>query len=110
MTIIALNPFLKLNRFCTKIGLESQLLINFCKTFGSHLNVPNVKWDKYHEPFKENGFVSTNYYGLCDLGASTSAIPFSLYQEVMNEITPCEIEDVDYYSRQQRNYLSNWYC
>ena len=23
-----------------------------------------------------------NYYGLCDLGSSVSAIPFSLYQEI----------------------------
>ena len=36
-----------------------------------------------------------NYYGLCDLGSSASAIPFSLYQEIMNEILPCEIEEVD---------------
>ena len=35
------------------------------------------------------------YYGLCDLGSSASAIPFSLYQEIMNEIVQCEIEDVD---------------
>ena len=33
-----------------------------------------------------------NYYGLCDMGDSLSVIPFSLYQEVMNEITPCEIK------------------
>src|SRR3954465_14796553 len=36
-----------------------------------------------------------NYYGLCDLGSSVSAIPFSLYQEIMHEIQPCEIEDID---------------
>src|SRR4051812_39975345 len=36
-----------------------------------------------------------NYYGLCDLGSSVSAIPFSLYQEIMREILPCEIEDID---------------
>src|SRR3954465_8222662 len=36
-----------------------------------------------------------NYYGLCDLGSSVSAIPFSLYQEIKNEIQPCEIEDID---------------
>src|SRR4051812_43754713 len=36
-----------------------------------------------------------NYYGLCDLGSSVSAIPFSLYQEIMREIQPCEIEDID---------------
>src|SRR3954466_14723583 len=36
-----------------------------------------------------------NYYGLCDLGSSVSAIPFTLYQEIMHEIQPCEIEDID---------------
>src|ERR1044072_6783935 len=36
-----------------------------------------------------------NYYGLCDLGSSVSAIPISLYQEIMHEIQPCEIEDID---------------
>ena len=29
------------------------------------------------------------------MGSSASAIPFSLYQEIMNEILPCEIEDID---------------
>ena len=35
------------------------------------------------------------YHGLCDLGASVSAIPFTLYQEIMNDIAPIEIEDID---------------
>ena len=35
------------------------------------------------------------YHGLCDMGASVSAIPFSLYQEVMHEIAPIEIEYID---------------
>jgi hypothetical protein len=35
------------------------------------------------------------YHGLCDLGASVSAIPFTLYQEIMNDIAPVEIEDID---------------
>ena len=35
------------------------------------------------------------YYGLCDISASSSAIYFSLYQEVMLEIGTCEIEDID---------------
>src|SRR3954466_5179331 len=34
-------------------------------------------------------------YGLCDLGSSVSAIPFSLYQEIIHDIQPCEIKDVD---------------
>ena len=35
------------------------------------------------------------YRGLCDLGASVSAIQFTLYQEIMNDIAPVEIEDID---------------
>ena len=33
-------------------------------------------------------------HGLCDMGASV-AIPFTLYQEIMNDIAPAEIEDID---------------
>ena len=35
------------------------------------------------------------YYGLCDIGASSSAIPYDLYKEIMHEIGPCELEDID---------------
>src|SRR4051812_47087474 len=35
------------------------------------------------------------YYGLCDIGASSSAIPYELYKEIMQEIGPCELEDID---------------
>ena len=35
------------------------------------------------------------YHGLCDIGASVSAIPDTLYQEIMNDIAPTEIEDID---------------
>ena len=35
------------------------------------------------------------YHGLCDLGASVSVIPFSLYEEINNEIAPAEIEDIN---------------
>jgi hypothetical protein len=35
------------------------------------------------------------YHGLCDIGASVSAISFTIYQEIMNDIAPAEIEDID---------------
>ena len=35
------------------------------------------------------------YHGLCDLGASMSAIHFTLCREIMNDIAPAEIEDID---------------
>jgi hypothetical protein len=35
------------------------------------------------------------YYGLCDIGASSSTIPIELYKEIMHEIAPCELEEID---------------
>src|SRR3954469_23340070 len=35
------------------------------------------------------------YYGLCDIGASSGAIRYELYREIMHEIGPCELEDID---------------
>jgi len=35
------------------------------------------------------------FHGLCDLGGSVSAIPFTLYQKIMNDIASFEIEDID---------------
>ncbi|KAI4987997.1 hypothetical protein ZWY2020_029627 [Hordeum vulgare] len=35
------------------------------------------------------------YHGLCDVGASVSAIPQSLYDEIKDEIAPVEIEPID---------------
>ena len=35
------------------------------------------------------------YHGLCDMGASASAIPYSLYTEIMHDIAPAEIEEID---------------
>ena len=35
------------------------------------------------------------YHGLCDMGASVSAIPYTLYQEIRKDIAPTKIEDID---------------
>ena len=35
------------------------------------------------------------YHGLCDMGASASAIAYDLYKEIMHDIAPTEIEDID---------------
>ena len=35
------------------------------------------------------------YHGLCDMGASASAIPIDLYKEIMHDIAPAELEDID---------------
>src|SRR4051812_27649806 len=41
------------NTFCSKIGLDSQLMIEFCKDFSSHVDFSKKKKDQHHEPFKE---------------------------------------------------------
>src|SRR3954471_23928249 len=180
------------NTFFSKIGLDSQLMVDFCKDFSSHIDSSRTKESQHHKPFKEStieinvtdlvlpavvyeqppypsrikeySFVTGilnknrrttddpedtikvqpqvamvkdivtsdieestisfcvvatnivtaknkgpisgtpvvsvkigdhNYYGICDSGSSVSAIPFTHYQEIMHEIQPCEIEDVD---------------
>ena len=35
------------------------------------------------------------YHGLCDMGASMSAIPYTLYEEIMKDIAPAEIEEIE---------------
>ena len=35
------------------------------------------------------------YHGLCDIDASVSAIPYNLYQEIMKDIAPAELEEID---------------
>ena len=35
------------------------------------------------------------YHGLCDMGVSASAIHISLYEEIMPDIAPSEIEEID---------------
>ena len=72
-------------------------VIYFCGE-ASRIAKPEEK-DK-HKPVVGMPVVSVKiwdhcYHGLCDLGASVSAIPFSLYQEIKDEIAPAEIEDID---------------
>src|SRR4051812_14846534 len=42
------------NTFCSKIGLDSQLMIEFCKDFASHVDSYKKKEDQHHKPFKES--------------------------------------------------------
>src|SRR3954465_11886340 len=41
------------NTFCSKIGLDSQLMIHFYKNFASHIDSSKEEKDQYHKPFKE---------------------------------------------------------
>ena len=35
-----------------KFGLDSQIAVDFNKSFSSHINIPKEQWSKYHEPLK----------------------------------------------------------
>ena len=41
------------NTFCSRIGLDSQLMIDFYKDFASHVDSFKKKKDQHHKPFKE---------------------------------------------------------
>src|SRR3954465_5035515 len=41
------------NTFCSKIGLDSHLMIDFCKDFASHVDSFKKGRHQHHEPFKE---------------------------------------------------------
>ena len=64
------------------------------------LELPNLKEDKNRlvvgMPVVSVKIGDHCYHGLCDLGASVSAISFSLYQEIKDEIAPTEIEGIDF--------------
>src|SRR3954471_20218925 len=42
------------NTFCSKIGLDSQLMVDFCKDFASHIYSSRKKESQHHIPFKES--------------------------------------------------------
>ena len=42
------------NMLSAKYGLDSQVIVELCKTFASYVSIPKVNWDKYHEPYKDN--------------------------------------------------------
>ena len=57
MSMIALSLFAEtenFNKLSAKCGLDSQVNVELCKTFTSHVSITKVKWDKYHEPYKNN--------------------------------------------------------
>src|SRR3954471_9151195 len=42
------------NTFCSKIGLDSQLMVDFCKDFAFHIDSSRKKEGQHHKPFKES--------------------------------------------------------
>ena len=72
-------------------------VIYFCDE-AARIARPNTK--NKHRPVIGMHVISVKigdhcYHGLCDMGASASAIPHSLYKEIMHDIAPAEIEEID---------------
>ena len=40
-------------KFSTIYGLDSEIVASFCESFATHVELPKVKWFKYHPPIKE---------------------------------------------------------
>ncbi|KAK1611956.1 hypothetical protein QYE76_035629 [Lolium multiflorum] len=68
--------------------------IIFCEDASNIVSHPN-KSRKASVPMLSVRIGDHCYYGLCDIGASISDIPYELYTEIMHEIGSCELEDID---------------
>ncbi|KAK1618774.1 hypothetical protein QYE76_024291, partial [Lolium multiflorum] len=68
--------------------------IIFCEDASNIVSHPN-KPKQVSVPMLSVRIGDHCYYGLCDIGASVSAIPYELYTEIMHEIDSCELEDID---------------
>ncbi|KAK1678428.1 hypothetical protein QYE76_039276 [Lolium multiflorum] len=68
--------------------------IIFCEDASNIVSHPN-KSKQVSVPMLSVRIGDHCYYGLCDIGASVSAIPYDLYTEIMHEIGSCELEDID---------------
>ncbi|KAK1615684.1 hypothetical protein QYE76_021201 [Lolium multiflorum] len=68
--------------------------IIFCEDASNIVSHPN-KSRKASVPVLSVRIGDHCYYGLCDIGASISAIPYELYTEIMHEIGSCELGDID---------------
>ncbi|KAK1680494.1 hypothetical protein QYE76_041342 [Lolium multiflorum] len=68
--------------------------IIFCEDASNIVSHPN-KPKQVSVPMLSVRIGDHCYYGLCDIGASVSAIPYELYKEIMHEIGSCELEDID---------------
>src|SRR5215216_1916065 len=68
--------------------------IVFCEDASNIVSHPN-RTKKASVPMLSVRIGDHCYYGLCDIGASSSAIPYELYREIMHAIRPCELEEID---------------
>ena len=52
--------------------LNSLIIVDYFRTFASHINVPKENWDVYHEPFKDICMENEIVVNDCNKHAQTS--------------------------------------
>jgi hypothetical protein len=74
-----------------KYGFDPQTIVDCCRTFASHINVPKENWDMYHEPFKDTCMESEIVINDCNKHAQTFESTIS-YKHVnfCGALRPCE--------------------
>ena len=60
------------NTFCSKIGLDSQIKIDFCKDFASHVDSSKKKESQHHKPFKESSI---------EINVTDPVLPVVVYEQ-----------------------------
>jgi hypothetical protein len=55
-----------------KYGFDPQIIVDCCRTFASHINVPKENCDVYHEPFKDTCIESEIVIDDCNKHAQSS--------------------------------------
>ena len=93
---IKVEPSIAMVKYLLDANLYGHV-IYFC---GETANIARPDTKNKHRPVVGMPVISLKigdhcYHGLCDMGASASTIPHSLYEEIMHDIAPAEIEDID---------------
>ena len=79
-----------------KYGLDSQIIVDCCRTFASHINVPKENWDIYHEPYKDTCMKNDIVVNDCKEHAQTFENTIS-YKHVnfCGVLRPCEKSQIE---------------
>jgi hypothetical protein len=90
--IIVKSPIAIVKDLVTK-NVEDEHII-FCEDASNIVSYPS-RPRKTSVPMLSVRIGDHFYYNLCDIGASSSDIPYELYKEIMLEIGPYELEEID---------------
>src|SRR3954466_7911465 len=88
-----IEPVVAIVKYPVTRNIEDEHIV-FCEDASNMISHPS-KARKSSVPVLSVKIGDHCYYGLCDIGASSSAIPYEIYREIMHEIGSCELEDID---------------